>query len=509
LLCALVAVTAAAAQEPAPADLERRGDLAAAAERYLALIASEPQRAEWALGAARCLRAVGRINDALRVLTDAEQRLPTALDLPVMRASTYHLKAEAEVRAGVSGADVGYLFEEAADVVTAVLDADPAHREARLILAQSRFQLGQLDAAWREAEQAAQRFPDHPGGALLLGRIAYHRFVTLLAQARAAEPRSKEWAELLEQAAAERERARAAFESAVAIDSERALPHLQLGNIHGWQNNVEQALVNYERALARDPACGVDHDWVARSATPERRLQMYRAADAAYRKRADATPERLAALSWWSARALYEAKDFAGALPLFVAAAADPARAEALHWAMLCAYAAGDHERAEEHGARFAERDARAFADLVRAQERPQDSITVLQVLADRAFDGKRLARSRDLNRVLAMVTDTADHWNNYAFLCRETGAFEASWQAYEHALSLQPDSPRLLNDAAVILQYHLPTPENLARARAMYQRAIKLANAIVTDRSATPEERKAARQAKDDARANLVKLED
>ena len=39
--------------------------------------------------------------------------------------------------------------------------------------------------------------------------------------------------------------------------------------------------------------------------------------------------------------------------------------------------------------------------------------------LGDRAWDQGRRDQSRDLNHVIACLQDSADAWNNYAFLCR------------------------------------------------------------------------------------------
>ena len=49
-----------------------------------------------------------------------------------------------------------------------------------------------------------------------------------------------------------------------------------------------------------------------------------------------------------------------------------------------------------------------------------------------------------------------ADWWNNYAFFCRETEHYEASYEAYVQAMALAPDDPRIINDTALILLYHL-----------------------------------------------------
>src|SRR6185436_5294068 len=104
-------------------------------------------------------------------------------------------------------------------------------------------------------------------------------------------------------------------------------------------------------------------------------------------------------------------------------------------------------------------------------------------------------------------LKDSADAWNNHAFLCRETGRFPEAWSSYQNALEKEPDSPQLLNDAAVILQYHMTSPENVQKARGMYERAVKLADKMLADASITGAARDRIAQARTDATANLAAL--
>ena len=161
------------------------------------------------------------------------------------------------------------------------------------------------------------------------------------------------------------------------------------------------------------------------------------------------------------------------------------------------------------HAAAHALLTPAGFADLIRAlPETDQDDVLgILSSLARRSYDAERPEPSRAINRVLAYVINTAPHWNNYAFLCRQTGLFEDSLAAYQTALQLEPDSPQLLNDAGVILQYHLTSPENLERARDYYNRAIALAQEVLRAGDAEPEALARARQAMQDARLNLEKM--
>ena len=101
----------------------------------------------------------------------------------------------------------------------------------------------------------------------------------------------------------------------------------------------------------------------------------------------------------------------------------------------------------------------------------------------------------------------SADAWNNYAFLCRETKRFEEAFVGYQHAIEREPESPQLWNDAAVVLHYHLANDTNRTRAKQMYDRAIELANAQLAEASTTEILRQRAERAKADALLNLKEL--
>ena len=133
----------------------------------------------------------------------------------------------------------------------------------------------------------------------------------------------------------------------------------------------------------------------------------------------------------------------------------------------------------------------------------------IIRHLGDRAYRQDRKDNSRDLNHVIACLQDSADAWNNYAFLCRETGKFEDAFAGYEHAIEKEPDSPQLWNDAAVILQYHMPSPANLERAGTMYGHALELAAKVLADDNASSLSRERASKARSDARLNREKLKE
>lgn len=145
--------------------------------------------------------------------------------------------------------------------------------------------------------------------------------------------------------------------------------------------------------------------------------------------------------------------------------------------------------------------------EAIQQSEDPRKVGLMIRGLADIQFKAKKLEPARDLYRVAAEVLDdSADDWNNCAFLYRETGRFEESFEAYQRALVLEEDNPSILNDTALILHYHLH--HDLDLARELYGRAIEAAKGVLEDPAADSFARAAATQAAKDANRNLKNLD-
>jgi tetratricopeptide (TPR) repeat protein len=342
----------------------------------------------------------------------------------------------------------------------------------------------------------------------VLAQIAFTRFVRLRRQLLEDEPKGREEADLLARIAEQKQLAEAALREAIALDPTRAFALTKLGDLHAWEGRVQEALEQYQLALAVDPEAGVNHEWLRANAAADKRLAMYEKSSREYLARPGASPRKHALLEWYQGYCLFEQKEWRRARVMFEAALAhNPEYQNSRHYAMLAAYWDGDHDAAARHAAAYARENPRGFADLIRSAGAQEQVVPVLRYLAQRVYQKGQLEDSRDLNHVLAFVLDTAAEWNNYAFLCRDTGKHEDSLAGYERALELEPESAQLLNDAAVILQYHLATPENQARARAMYEKAIAYAEQALRDGKLARDERQRNETALRDARSNLARL--
>jgi tetratricopeptide (TPR) repeat protein len=485
---------------------ENQGRFGEAAEAFLKLVKQEPGRAEWVVAAGRCLGRSGRFRDATDLLERARSTFPGVIEVPAMLARTYLLKSEMDQGA----LNPQQLWSDAAELAEGVLAIEPNHEDSRLVLAQARYLLGDWDEAVKQAEEAAKRAPDRAGAHILLGRIALDRYRDLLATHAAGNLEPQAEADLVAALDVQRKLATNSFARAAQLDPSRAHPHVMLAQVSLLEHHDEDARAHLLDALAIDPDIAIDHSLFDRALDWQTRAKTYAEVLARYRATPAASPQKAATLRWYEGRALYEGQQWEAARAAFEEAlAANPQATNSHYYAAMCAFQLGDHDAAEDHAAAYATTGANAFAEVVRnltGDTRGQVA-AILKFLADRAFQKGRIDHSRDLNHVLAYLLDSADAWNNRALLCRDTGKFPEALDAYERALKKEPDSPQLLNDCAVILQYHLKSADNLAKATSMYERAIQLADKLLADRTVPDDLRQRTEQARSDAVANLAEL--
>lgn len=517
-LLPLLLLAGVLAQEPAAGpvlrDLERRAAAAEqqhrypeAADAFLELARADPGRLDWTIAAGRCLTRARRFAEAVAALEAGLRRFPGAVEIRATLAFALLAQAENDDRA----LHPAVLLAEAIEHAEAALAERPDHEDARLVLAQARWLLGDQDGAVQAARDAARLHPQRPGAHVLLGRIAGDRFRALLEQYASRQPSGQEAADLVARIDAERRLARSSYERAAALDPTRSHPHVALAQLAWLDKDAAAMREHAARALAIDPDAPLDHDLLGRGLSWQERAAYY----AAIRERQQATPgirpAQAATLRFHEGRAHFDGAAWAAARACFAAALADHPGAIHAHWYLfLCAWHEDDHDLAERHAAAYAAHSAPGFADVVRAlaNDRRSEVGAIVRYLADRAFRAGRREASRDLNHVIACLADTADAWNNHAFLCRETGRYEDALASYQHALAREPDSPQLLNDTAVILHYHLPDAANKAKARELYRRALAAADRQLADQKLPAAQRDAARQARSNALANLAALD-
>ncbi|GJM21553.1 MAG: hypothetical protein DHS20C15_14680 [Planctomycetota bacterium] len=112
------------------------------------------------------------------------------------------------------------------------------------------------------------------------------------------------------------------------------------------------------------------------------------------------------------------------------------------------------------------------------------------------------------LEPLLAVQPADADIWNNFGLLNRDRGVqleqagdteeaqrhYVNSYNAYEKSIEFAPENPQMLNDTALVMQYHVRT--DLDRARELYREAIKHATLRIEAGDTLPELKIALRDA-------------
>lgn len=485
---------------------ENRGRFTEAADAFLQLVQREPAEPEWVVAAGRCLGRSARFKEAIDLLDRARTTFPTSLDVLSMLAKTLLLQAEHE-RDPTSAAS---LWADAAEIAENVLQKNPNDEDSRLVLAQAKYLLGDHDAAVATAEEAVRRHPQRAGAHVLIGRIAMDRLRELLAQNDRDKPTGQAEADLVAAIDKERQSARNAFTRAAAIDPTRAHPHVMLGQLALLDRRTEVARSHFLDAIATDPDVALDHRVFEMGTTWQQRRDIYAEALRRYATTKDAAAAKKGTLLFHQGRACYDGGDWAAARTCFNdSRAASPDATNTDYYLAFCNYQLGDHDAAESFAAQFAKVGAAAFADVIRGlgSEMRGQVGAIVQFLADRAYEKGRIDNSRDLNHVIACLKDSADAWNNHAFLCRETKRYDDALSSYLHAQEKEPDSPQLLNDTAVILQYHLPSADHLRKAKDLYERAIQIADKLLTDTQTAPAIRERTAKARADAMANLAAM--
>jgi tetratricopeptide (TPR) repeat protein len=423
-----------------------------------------------------------------------------------MLCKTYHLKAESMRNEGVWDDNVVFYYESAAQVAKELLELNANHLEALLGLAQAEFALGQLEAAEATASRAVEAHPSAAGGHIIVGRVHLTNFIDAKTRLNQASSTMANRSELEAEVERLRGLAVAAFTAASTADPDRAYPLVALGDIAAWMGDFEAAFAEYAKAMRIDPQAPIKHDWLRQNTDVESRVALYDSVREAYLQAERQPGKALAIVDWYRALARFDRGNWREASAIFASTLETlPEIADTYYYLLQSAYWSGDEAGCMSYSVAFARKNRKRFADLARGDQR---CLSILRIMAKKSFEAENFEESRDLNQVMAFASQSAADWNNYAFLCRKTGKFEDAYLGYQMALSAEPNSPQLMNDAAVILQHDLKGEENLAEARQLYEKAIELAEKMLADGGLSAEEKARTEKALSDAKLNLAEMD-
>ena len=489
---------------------QKAGKTSIAADLFRQLYEAGADDRELLLAGSKCLETLGRYNDALNLLSRGKNRFPKQAEFRVGLARVFNLQAATMLAStGKMDNHVVFCFQDAIREGEDLLKISPENRDARLIVANSHYSLGEWDKVRPHAQELVKRFPNHPGGHIIMGDLAFEHY-KLLRQRAATEGADNSKA-AMQKIVGARESARDSYAQAIKLDNKRGAAHRKLGDVYAWNGQTDQALTKYGNALLLNPRASVPHTWISTNVTPEQCSKFYEDLGKRFLASSPANKKPAAVFAWYCAAAATAAKKFAKAESLYeVAIQLDPMFRKGYYFAMYSAYFYRDNEKdAMRFAVAYAMIAPKEFSDIVRSVPDDQrDPITqLIKYLAKKSLDNRMASACRVLNHVLAGILDTTNAWNNYAFMARESGKYGESEKAYRHALEIQPTSGQLMNDLGVILHFHKRTPEAWQEAEKLYIKAGKAAQRVLQDTSSSAVDRETAQTTKRDANSNLRDL--
>lgn len=485
LACAITTPPALHAGAPEEVDLAKAkallaaGKSQAAHDALLALVERTPADIELTLALGQAQLALGDPDAAVSTFSNALDLAPKRPDVVFELGRALLQQARAHV-ANQNWEGAGFAYTDALRYLEQAAELDPKAVTPLLSAAAAAAENGDAGHALVLVERAVERDPKHIDALLDAGARRY-----FAASTKAGEGD-------LDGAKALREKCREAYEAVLAIDPKNGLAWNGLGWAHTAAAEPEKALEAFTRSVEVDPTQDGSYRELTRMLgdTKENKQKLLAILDKVVIKSKtfskDDTRRYAQGLAYfYRAKAKGQLRDIEGLdADMKEAAKAWPglAVAGALS-AALALNSGGQYEGASARILAHTETALEPLAAAVLSDVDPRKALLELRGLADQMVRLDRLDAAREVFRLVATAqSNSSDDWNNYAFFCRETARYEESYTAYSRALELAPEDPGVLNDTALILQYHLN--RDLEYAVELYERAIVAATKQLEDTS-------------------------
>jgi len=399
---------------------------------------------------------LGNSDKACEILLDAIKKSPEDRDAHLGLARCFLLRARRRIATGRGDEDETKYFlldaQNQAERAAALKGDDP---DAWVVVTEALLELGKFEQAERSIAEAEKRGLDATRKRRLRGELSY-----FMVASRAEEGTDASY-----------EEAKSALEALIHEDPGAAELRLRLGDLNHAFGRWNEALEAWERGLSIEPFDRATLDTVLTYLrVPElrakARLVLESAAATAEKLAGGSDPRPAYAIMCVGHCKLLE-RDLDGATALFKKAQKLDPTLE-----VQCSLGLAD---ADFRGQRFDEAAA-AYKAAFHADHAGAKALVLqigqqanlagsLQFLARQARAKGKNDDARDLLEIaVEFEAENAAVWNDFAFLCRETGKAQKAWEAYSKTIELAPDNPRYLNDAALILQDYLK--KDFPRAR-------------------------------------------
>lgn len=455
----------------------RAGKAEQARDALLALVDRTPDDVDSRL-------ALGQAHLALGDPDAAVSALSRALDLAPARADAvleFGRALLAQARGHVANQDwegAGYAYTDARRYLERAAELDAGSVVALLLAATAASENGDVEGAHRLVERAVERDPKNLDAQLDAGARRYFAASALAQQGD------------LDGAKALRERAREAYRAALALDAQSGRAWNGLGWVALASAEPDRAIEAFTKSIEVDPTQDGSYRELLRllGDTKENRQKLLAVLDkvvlkARSHKTGDVRRYAHGLAYFYRGKVKGLSRDVEGLDSDMKEAAKawpDLAGSGALA-AALALTNAGQYAPAAARLVALTDSSLDALAAAVLSELDPREVLLTLRGLADQSVQANDLVSAREVFRLVATAqNNSSDDWNNYAFFCRETRQYERSYEAYSRALELSPDDPGILNDTALILQYHLL--RDLDYALELYERAIVAARRMLED---------------------------
>lgn len=481
---------------------------------------------QWIL---RAWIAQGRVNDVLNEV-DALAKTEKGEAIDYLYGMAFAKKAKNHIAEGNTGGVVAMAFDDAVEFLRKASAAQPdLYADAFPALAESAWYSQKLDVARAAADKSVALRPKDGDAWHMLGKVAFSQYTALRGGGGEGEPApspeelEKPWTT-----------ARDAFTKAAEIFGTSAEPvmrakaaeaSMQIGWLHVWKQQGLDAAKRFATAIALDPA-SADFARLRETLTPDQFVVALEQAAEQYESLYGKESAGDATLVWWLGFGRFVAKSYEDAEKAFTKAVAKaPAFANSWYYIALSRYFRQDYDGAiaalrTHHGISADDAAASLRANL-------DENLRILDYMV-----GMKAGKAANLDAAFLselqtlMAPEVHRYWNNLGLFLRDEGEarerrnkettpeehkqivdlYERSFVAYKKSLELAPDDPNYLNDAALMLHFHLD--RDLDQARAWYVKAIEMAQVELAKTDLSKEDRPLREIALRDAKNNLRDLD-
>jgi tetratricopeptide (TPR) repeat protein len=481
-----------------PKLLSKVQDQARAKAKALSLrIQETPKNRDLHLERIRVLMSAELIEDALDALDQSHRVFKKDFDLLRWTSKAFLQKAKKLIAHPKSRDGAMVDFEDAMVFADRALELKPNDFECLRMRGFAAYYLGEDDHAISTADILIGTHGNKADGFLLRAETLFRQYTNGVQSGELKQNSRKALVQKIRQD----------LKQAIKCDKNLSLPYRRLADLSAWEGNIKVALGFYLQALIRDPKKGAPIAWLRKTQTSEDRLKLFLAAQKGFSLRHPKDP-KASILLFEAGFASFELQNNKQTRDLMKKAwTLDPSLDLAAYYFAISSLVLNKQKDASLALSYLLRESPHPLVQALKAAGNPGVyHANSLAALAKQADKKGALALSRELNHALGIFRNLPEEWNNYAFLCRETGKYEEAWRAYQKALDLSPKDPQILNDAALILQYHLH--RDLPKARKMYLEAIAFGKKVLASKNASWEEKKRAKGSVRDATANLAKME-